>query len=70
MTESTETTITQTVEPVDRIGALKRIAEILLMLEIHAFGLLLMGALLTIKGHKDEGLLVMGGAMGIFKGKA
>lgn len=68
MTESTETTVTQTVEPSDRIGALARMVEVAVKFELHAFIVLFAGVVLTVQGHKDEGMLVLGGALGILKG--
>lgn len=37
--------------------------------EFHAFVLLIVGAILSVTGHHDEGLMVLGGAVGVFKGK-
>lgn len=69
MTETTtETTITQSSQPEDWIGKVVRLVEIAVRFELHAFFILLAGAVLTIHGHKDEGMLVLGGALGIFKG--
>ena len=69
MTEST-VEVTSTVEtgPQDRVDKVRRLVQIAVEAELHAFALLLGGIWLTISGHKDEGLLVLGGAMGIFKG--
>jgi hypothetical protein len=37
--------------------------------ELHAFVLLICGALLVLRGVKEEGFAVMGAALTIFKGK-
>lgn len=44
--------------------------ELAMRAEVHAFVLIFTGAGLVMTGHKDEGMLVMGGGLGIFKGKA
>ena len=70
MTEET-IEVKQTVEagPMDFIDKLKRLVEVAIEAQMHAYFILAMGAALAIHGHKDEGLLVLGGAMGIFTGK-
>jgi hypothetical protein len=42
--------------------------DLALKCELHAFALLAIGASLTILGHKDEGQLVIGAALGVFRG--
>lgn len=37
--------------------------------DIWAMSLLIGGCVLTCTGHKDEGMLVLGGALGVFKGE-
>lgn len=41
--------------------------EALLKAQIHAMVLVFVGAGLAIAGHKDEALLVLGGAMGMLQ---
>ena len=53
----------------DRIEQLERVLALLFKYEVHAFMLLLSGAGLALAGHKDEGMLVIGAAVAIFKGR-
>jgi hypothetical protein len=46
-----------------------RAVDLLIKLEIHAFALLLVGAGLVLHGQKEEGQLVLGGALAVFRGK-
>lgn len=48
----------------------KQVVDLVLQMEAHAFVLLAAGVWLILAGHKDEGTLVLGGALGIFRGKA
>lgn len=47
----------------------QQVVELILKMEAHAFVLLMAGVWLILAGHKDEGTLVLGGALGIFRGK-
>jgi hypothetical protein len=47
---------------------LNKLADVLMKMELHAFALLACGIALVLTGHKDEGTLVLGGALGIFRG--
>lgn len=47
-----------------------RFVDLLIKLEVHALLLLVVGAGLCLHGQKDEGQLVLGGALGIFRGKS
>ena len=54
--------------PMDWTDRARKVVEIAIAAEMHAFALLGAGLWLVISGHKDEGSLVLGGALGIFKG--
>lgn len=41
----------------------------LVSMEIHAVFLTIAGVTLSLTGHKDEGMMVLGGAMALFKGQ-
>ena len=47
---------------------LDRWSNVLLKLELHAVLMLAVGCLLAYVGHKDEGSLVIGGALAAFRG--
>lgn len=42
--------------------------DLLIKAEIHAFMILITGCALVLTGHKDEGMLVLGAAVAVFKG--
>lgn len=42
--------------------------EALVKAQVHAMIVLVFGVVLSLAGHKDEGLLVLGGAIGLLKG--
>lgn len=46
----------------------QQVVELILKIEAHAFVLLAAGVWLILAGHKDEGMMVLGGALGIFRG--
>jgi hypothetical protein len=70
MTESTQEIKTEIQSgPLDWTDKAKRLVEVVVEAQLHAYFILATGALLAVHGHKDEGLLVLGGAMGIFTGK-
>lgn len=48
---------------------MQRAVDLAVKLEVHAFVLLITGGGLTLAGHKDEGMMVIGAALAIFKGK-
>lgn len=48
----------------------ERFVNLLIKLEFHALLLLALGAVLCLKGQHDEGQLVIGGALGILRGKS
>ena len=50
------------------LDSLTKLAEVLTKFEVHAFILLGAGIALVLTGHKDEGTLILGGALGIFRG--
>ena len=50
------------------MDGLTKLAEVLTKFEVHAFILLAAGLSLVLTGHKDEGTLILGGALGIFRG--
>ncbi|HZC24701.1 MAG TPA: hypothetical protein VE866_15275 [Candidatus Binatia bacterium] len=52
------------------IERIERWVNLALRLEIHALILLAIGAALCFKGQHDEGQLVIGGALGIFRGRS
>ncbi len=52
------------------IEKIKAYVDLFLSAELHAISLVALGCLLTIKGHKDEAMLVLGGGLGILKGKS
>lgn len=45
-----------------------RIVDLFLKLEVHALALVAIGALICLHGNKDEGQLVIGGGLAVFKG--
>ena len=51
----------------DKIG---RAVDLMIKAEVHAIIMLLVGAGLMLHGMKDEGSLVVGGALAAFKGKS
>lgn len=51
----------------ENIARLESLFAVLFKYEIHAFVLLLTGVALALGNHKEEGLLVIGGALGVFK---
>ena len=71
MAESTiEVKETVQAGPQDRVDKIRRVVEVAMAAELHAFVLLAAGVGLVLCGHKDEGSLVLGGALGIFRGKS
>jgi hypothetical protein len=42
-------------------------ADALVKLEFHAIFLSIIGVVLSLTGHHEEGLMVLGGAMALFK---
>ena len=42
--------------------------DLLIKAEVHAFLLILAGGALVLTGHKDEGMLILGAAVAVFKG--
>lgn len=52
------------------LDRLERTGNLLLKFEAHAFAMLLAGAGLVLHGNKDEGQLIIGAALAVFKGKA
>lgn len=52
------------------LDRLDKWADILLKVEIQAVLLLVIGALLILRGHSAEGSTALGGAAGIFRGKS
>jgi hypothetical protein len=46
-----------------------RFADLLIKLEVHAILMLAVGSALCLHGQKDEGTLIIGGALAVFKGK-
>lgn len=48
---------------------IERSVNLLLKIEAHAFVLLAAGLWLILAGHKDEGMMVLGGALGVFRGQ-
>jgi hypothetical protein len=51
------------------IEKIEKAVDLAIKAEIHAFVLLLTGAVLALKGHQSEALIVLGAAAGVFKGK-
>jgi hypothetical protein len=47
---------------------ISKLVDLLMKFEAHAFVLLGLGVILVLKGHQQEGTLILGGALGIFRG--
>lgn len=49
---------------------IKSFIDVAIQAELHAFALIVTGAGLAIAGHHDEAMLLLGGGLGILKGKS
>jgi len=54
----------------ERIEKVDQLLSVLYKYELHAFVLLVTGAVLTLRGHSDIGFSIITAACTIFKGKA
>ncbi len=50
------------------IDKLERVANLLVKFEAHAIAMVLLGAGLCLHGMKDEGQLIVGAGLAVFKG--
>jgi len=54
----------------ERIDKAEKVISLLVKAEIHAIFMVITGALLCIHGNKEEGQMIMGAGLAVFKGKA
>lgn len=52
------------------IAKFQLVVDILIKAEAHAIAMVGLGALMCLHGNKDEGQLVIGAGLAIFKGKS
>jgi hypothetical protein len=51
----------------ERIEKVEKVINLLIKLEAHALFLVVCGALMCLHGNKDEGQLIMGAGLAVFK---
>ena len=54
----------------EKIEKLEKVVDILIRAEAHALLLVGLGALMCLKGQKDQGQLIIGAGLAVFKGKS
>jgi hypothetical protein len=52
----------------EKIAAAQKLVDVLIKAEVHAMALVCCGALMCLHGNKDEGQLVIGAGLAVFKG--
>ena len=52
----------------DRAATLQKFVDIAVKAEVHAILMVVLGALMCLHGNKDEGQLVIGAGLAVFRG--
>lgn len=52
------------------LNRLERVVDLAVKFEVHALFLVLVGSSMCLHGNKDEGQLIIGAGLAVFKGKS
>ena len=52
----------------ERIDKIQKVIDLLVKAEVHAFVMVGMGAIMILHGAKEEGQLIVGAGLAVFKG--